>query len=100
MMSSRPSPLKSPTSGQEVPGIGDFDGNGKADAAAFLRGGNPLVYVTTSDGRRLRAAEVWHHFFALGSEIPKVGDFNGDGKDDIVTFLRGSTPRVYVATSR
>ena len=31
---------------------------------------------------------LWHDFFALDGELPMVGDFNGDGKDDIVTFVQ------------
>lgn len=41
----------------------------------------------------------WHDYFALGDEVPGVGDFNGDGKDDIVTYLRGNVAAVCVATS-
>ncbi|OXM60332.1 FG-GAP repeat protein, partial [Amycolatopsis vastitatis] len=31
--------------------------------------------------------------------IPAVGDFTGDGKDDIATFTRGTAADVYIATS-
>lgn len=38
-------------------------------------------------------------FFAVGTEIPAIGDFNGDGRDDIATFTRGSAADVFVALS-
>ena len=62
------------------------------------------VYVSLSDGSRFQTSRVWHTFFSLKGEIPLVGDFNGDGKDDIVTFVQkkqnniGTAP-VYVALS-
>jgi hypothetical protein len=46
---------------------------------------------------------VWHSFFAVDTrETPFLGDFNGDGRSDIITFTRNN-PRafgdVYVALS-
>ena len=43
--------------------------------------------------------EKWHNWFSIYDEIPLVGDFNGDGKDDIATFTRGNRGDVYVALS-
>ncbi|WP_020644710.1 FG-GAP-like repeat-containing protein [Amycolatopsis balhimycina] len=84
----------------EIPAIGDFNGDGKDDIATFTRGTTSDVYVATSDGTKFVGNSVkWHDHFAAGSEIPAVGDFTGDGKDDIATFTRGTTSDVYVATS-
>jgi hypothetical protein len=56
--------------------------------------------VALSDGARFSpAAGLWHTRFAGGAEVPGVGDFGGDGKSDIVTFLRGTDGRVYVSLS-
>ncbi len=41
----------------------------------------------------------WHDFFCVGNETCGVGDFDGDGRDDIVTFTLGSTGDVYVGKS-
>jgi hypothetical protein len=44
----------------------------------------------------------WHDGFAYGTEIPLTGDFDGDGKYDIVSFTCGRQPQdgdVYVALS-
>lgn len=98
----------------EVPFVGDFNGDGKDDIVSFAQ--NPLsdfdghliaqapVWVALSDGTRFGEQMRWHDFFSPPGEVPMVGDFSGDGKDDIVTFVQqpqtnvGTAP-VYVATS-
>ncbi|MEV6599196.1 VCBS repeat-containing protein [Actinoplanes sp. NPDC051346] len=86
--------------GTETPAVGDFNGDGKDDIATFTRGAAADVYVALSNGSSfIGTGWKWHNFFAVGSEIPAVGDFNGDGKDDIATFTRGAAADVYVALS-
>jgi PKD repeat protein len=81
---------------------GDADGDGKTDLIFFSRGNNS-VYVALSTGRGFSTPALWHSYFAVDShEKPGVGDFNGDGKTDIVTFLTdspGAEGDVYVALS-
>src|SRR5947199_171339 len=84
--------------GSELPLVGDFNGDGKTDLATFTRGSTGDVYVALSTGSGfVGTGWKWHDNFCFGSEAPLVGDFNGDGKDDIATFTRGSTGDVYVA---
>jgi hypothetical protein len=86
--------------GRETPAVGDFNGDGKDDIATFTRGASADVYVALSTGSSFSGTGwKWHDYFAAGSEVPAVGDFNGDGKDDIVTFTRGAAADVYVARS-
>ncbi|WP_158888834.1 FG-GAP-like repeat-containing protein [Amycolatopsis anabasis] len=85
--------------GQEVPLSGDFNGDGKTDVATFTRGGSGIVNVALSNGSGFDQARTWHTHFAIGAEFPAVGDFNGDGKDDIATFTRGDSGKVYVSLS-
>jgi hypothetical protein len=83
----------------EIPFVGDFDGDGADDIITFIRGESGDVWVARS---RLRdfcwASYKWHDNFCLDEEIPLVGDFNGDGRDDIVTFKQ-DTGNVFVALS-
>ena len=90
--------------GNEVPAVGDVNGDGSDDLITFGRGGGGDVYVLLSagDGRTFRVGgvgRVWHDNFAYGSEVPFVGDINGDGRDDIVTYRHQDTSRVYAALS-
>ncbi|MFI5491773.1 FG-GAP repeat domain-containing protein [Actinoplanes sp. NPDC051859] len=86
--------------GSEIPAVGDFNGDGRDDIATFTRGAAADVYVALSNGSSFVGTGVkWHNYFAAGSELPAVGDFNGDGRDDIATFTRGAAADVYVAVS-
>ena len=90
--------------GTETPAVGDFDGDGRDDIVTFTRGDAADVYVALSDGSRFVGGDFgvtqkWHDYFALDGEIAGTGDFDGDGRDDIVTFTRGTNADVYVAYS-
>ena len=85
--------------GDQVPGVGDFNGDGFDDIAMFTRGAAADVYVALSNGSSFGQARLWHSFFAVGDELPAIGDFNRDNRDDIATFTRGAAADVYVALS-
>jgi hypothetical protein len=95
--------------GLEIPGVGDFNGDGKDDVVAFIRDaqGDPArgdVWVALSTGSSFGGGGKWNDFFCIGDEIPDVGDFNGDGRDDVIIFVRNAKSGagrgdVYVALS-
>lgn len=84
----------------ELPLTGDFNGDGRDDIAVFTRSttGDVFVYLAQANGT-FAPHSKWHDYFCLGDEIPLVGDFNGNGLDDIATCTRGASADVYVATS-
>jgi hypothetical protein len=88
---------------RETPYVGDFNGDGRADIITFTRA-NPLavgdVYVSLSNGSGFGTNAKWHDWFAISAdETVVIGDYDGDGDDDIATWLGASTRQVYVATS-
>jgi Zn-dependent metalloprotease len=94
----------------ETPYVGDFNGDGKTDLITFTRQ-NPAafgdVYVSLSNGSAFvdkngtpGLSDKWQDWFAINtSEQVVIGDYDGDGKDDIATWLGTTTKQVYVAIS-
>ena len=88
---------------KETPMVGDFNGDGKTDIITFTRD-NPNaigdVYVSLSDGSKFGYNTKWSDWFAINSnEEVVIGDFDGDGYDDIATWLKDNTKQIYVALS-
>lgn len=85
--------------GGEFPALGDVNGDGRDDLITFTRGDTGDVYVALSTGEGFGPGIKWHEWFSVGGEQPRVGDFNGDGRDDIATFTTNAAADVYVALS-
>ncbi|HKQ50580.1 MAG TPA: VCBS repeat-containing protein [Phycisphaerae bacterium] len=92
---------------EEIPFVGDFNGDGKDDMISFSQ--QPVtdfdghlvapcgVWVFLSDGTRFGDRQLWHGDFSYPGEIPMVGDFNADGFDDIVSFVQKPQPGIGTA---
>lgn len=79
---------------------GDFNGDGKSDVL-FLAGTSYVVATPNADGSWSEYTSAVGDFFSAAPsywdmKIAAVGDFNGDGKTDLVWFHRHCT----VATSQ
>nr|WP_306661466.1 VCBS repeat-containing protein [Mangrovihabitans endophyticus] len=83
----------------EIPLTGDFNGDGKDDIVTFTQGTGADVYVGLSTGTGFQGGAKWNDYFSLPGEIPAVGDVNGDGLDDIISFTRNDLADVYVGLS-
>ncbi|MEW2080172.1 VCBS repeat-containing protein, partial [Streptomyces sp. NPDC012403] len=77
----------------------DFTGDGVDDIVTFTQNPEADTYVAPSTGSEFGGAKLWHDFFAPRGETPLTGDFNGDDKDDVVTFAHGPEADVYVSLS-
>ncbi|RZS36853.1 VCBS repeat protein [Herbihabitans rhizosphaerae] len=85
--------------GAELPAVGDFNGDGLDDIVTFTRGTSADVWVALSHGSGFGPSRRWHDFFAIENEVPRIGDVNGDGRDDLITFTGGDRADSYVSLS-
>ncbi len=86
----------------ETPHVGDVNGDGRDDIVTFTHGDSaagPLdVYVALSTGASFGAASLWNGWWAHRQHVPMLGDFNGDGKDDIFAFTEVGNAWVALST--
>ncbi len=79
--------------GSTAVGLGDVDGDGKADAVAtYLSGGLAgNWYVARSSGSGFQSYSLWASGLGIGADIARLGDVTGDGRADAVAVYRAGT---------
>ncbi|KJU82911.1 conserved hypothetical protein, membrane [Candidatus Magnetobacterium bavaricum] len=65
-----------------IKGIGDFNGDGKADV--LFQNNNGDVFIWLMDGAKITVGDYVQHGLARDWVFKAIGDFNGDGKSDIL----------------
>ncbi len=66
--------------------VGDFNGDGLTDIGSFHTGGGTW-WITLSNGPgQLGTTSLWADFVTPSGWEHYVGDFTGDGKDDILSY--------------
>jgi hypothetical protein len=76
-------------------GIGDFNGDGNSDVL-WRQDGSGQVYVWEMNGQQVQAEGAVQHAPVTNDwQVEGIGDFNGDGKSDVLWRQDGSG-QVYV----
>ena len=85
------SPLNGIMAGPAI--AGDFNGDGKTDVAVFEHTvlGLGLIAVGLGNGKGTFQAPVSSPMTEVGATAPALGDFNGDGKMDVVAWTDSLT---------
>ncbi|MCB1530948.1 MAG: FG-GAP repeat protein [Rhodospirillales bacterium] len=85
--------------GESVIGLGDFDSDGKSDYAVGASGHNSLtgkVSIYKSDGSTITDLFGTNVGDQFGSGLSAIGDFDGDGKSDLIIGTESTdTARLY-----
>ncbi len=78
--------------------LGDFNGDGKTDVATMDGSGNIYVYTSTGDGFQ-SYTNAWgiRAYVSGGIANTRVGDFNGDGIADLMSWYNADWVKVYIS---
>lgn len=82
--------------------VGDFNGDNKDDIAYRRMSGDTATWsVAKSTGKSFGASSIWSNDFGNANDAFYVGDFTGNGQDDIAySRASGDTIAWYIAKSQ
>ena len=78
---------------------GDFNGDGKSDLIHFVNNNYVNVWISQGNGKfKVEKFRPWDGY-AIGSNgyNYKTGDFNGDGKTDLIHFVNNNYVNVWIS---
>jgi SpoIID/LytB domain protein len=75
--------------------VGDFDGDGHSDLAARRADGKLILYSGNGSGGFLRAGRVVGNGWGSFTSVFSPGDFNGDGRSDVIARAPGGLLYLY-----
>jgi len=80
----------------DVPLVGDFNGDG-CDTVSVFRPSEQRMYIINQLGQASAGLGAADFYFTFGSkgDIPFVGDFDGDGADEVALY-RPKTGRIFL----
>ncbi len=82
----------------DIPLVGDFDGNGKADITIF-RPSTGVWGSLLSNSSSVAGTTQKFATFGQNSDVPQPADYDGDGIVDYAVFRPGSTGEFYILKS-
>lgn len=76
--------------------VADFNGDGKADVLMQPLSGTGTIAVLNSNGSSFSVGQTWQNGYmgmrwSVGEAVLVAGDFNGDGKADLIIQAKPST---------
>lgn len=78
---------------------GDFNGDGYGDIVTFTLGAQKDAYVLLGTGTNFLPPSFWNGYCGVDGEILFAADATGDGRDDIIAFVRQNNGYVFVGRS-
>lgn len=78
--------------------VGDYNGDGKSDLLHFVENSNINIWLSKGDGAFLVSgnAHQWPAYpVGANNYNYQTGDYNGDGKTDLIHFIRSTAVHVW-----